>query len=289
MPTHSIILNGSNKVGNNLHQLEYEFPSSLRLDEAEISLQSATFYNSFNNVTAAYGNNSITFNWPSLIPEIKQISFVDGFYSIESLSEYIHYSNIIHKHYCLSSDGEFVYFIKLMSNSTTYSADAVFYELPTAAEATALGYTKPEGATWDFPAASTTPSITISSSFGNLIGFNPGVFPSTTGDTISVSSSKTPKINITQSIICGCNLANNLFSNSIAIASIPLNAAFGGLVSWTNQNEDNKIPVSPSTYTKLVLTFMNQDYDYANLLKDSDVVFVLSLTIPAAKKGEDKK
>ena len=70
-----------------------------------------------------------------------------------------------------------MYFVELVMNSVRYSVQLNVYPIPTKIQATALSCAKPENA-WNFPVLSMTPQLNIlSQQFGNLIGFNFGLYP----------------------------------------------------------------------------------------------------------------
>ena len=286
--SNSIILNSTNLVQGSLHELEFKFPTSVRLENATISLTSASFYNSFYNISAANRNNSIDVTFPTSAvastPQTEIFSFPDSFMSIETINYFLQSQCILRNWYAIDADGLYVYFFNLASNSSTYGADIVFTELPSAAEATALGYTIPTAATWVWPTASTTMEFAFSQEFGKLIGFEAGTYPGVTTDTVSVSNTKTPAISTTQSIIVSCNLVSNEFHSGRSVASIPLTAAFGGLISYSAGPQDLPASVGAATYAGIRLTFQNQAYEYLDLLRDPDVVFRMVLTTHPAGK-----
>lgn len=117
-----------------------------------------------------------------------------------------------------------------------------------------------------------------------MIGFEAGTYPGVTTDTVSVSNTKTPAISTTQSIIVSCNLVSNEFHSGRSVASIPLTAAFGGLISYSAGPQDLPASVGAATYAGIRLTFQNQAYEYLDLLRDPDVVFRMVLTTHPAGK-----
>lgn len=289
--SNSIILNSAHIVPGSLHELEFKFPTSVRLENATISMTSASFYNSFYNISSAYRNNSIDVTWPT--SAVASTPIVDTFefpgsgshMSIETINFFLQSQCILRNWFAIDADGLYVYFFQLASNSSTYGADVIFTEVPTQAEATALGWEIPAAATWIWPTASTTMEFSFNHEFGKLIGFEAGTYPSVTTDTIAVSNTKTPQISVVQSVIISANLVSNDYDSSRAIASVSLTAPYGGLVSYSAGPQDYPAMVGPATYAGLRLTFQDQNFQYLDLLRDPDVVFRCVLTThPAPAK-----
>ena len=139
-----------------------------------------------------------------------------------------------------------------------------------------MEYVKPTSATWSFPAVSTAnnPQITITTAFGNLIGFNVGTYPSSLStSTQSILSSKTPIISPVSTYIIRCNLINNKFSNpNDAMVQIPLNASLGSVINYYAWDLNyNRI-----SYKQLILTFTDQQFEEIQL---NDIDVSINLTI----------
>ena len=63
-----------------------------------------------------------------------------------------------------------LYYVELAISNARYSVQLNPCTIPTEAQTTALGYSKPSGATWSFPATQSTPLLEFNQAFGNLIG-----------------------------------------------------------------------------------------------------------------------
>ena len=131
----------------------------------------------------------------------------DGFYSISDLNYLLQKFCILNDLYAINADSQFVYFCSLLTNASAYAAQINCATLPTSAQATTLGYTKPAGATWDWPVSAKSVQFIIpSTQFGNLLGMVPATYPPTILAIDSQHlSSKTPQIQPTNSITIGCN------------------------------------------------------------------------------------
>jgi len=213
----TLILNSSNIVaGSNNSVLEYDFPAgSVTLDDAYLALESLTMYYSTFNITAANNNNTIQYRWIDNV--VYTVTFPDGFYDATGIQNYIRSVMLTNLHYLVDLAGEYVWFFGLTTNPSTYSIQMNFFACNTTAYPAAT-YTLPVGATWTVPllANSVCPQIIIpaTSSFGLLVGFATGTFPTSrvTATNVSVLSTFTPQITPLSSYILSCSLVNNNYA-----------------------------------------------------------------------------
>jgi hypothetical protein len=158
----------------------------------------------------------------------------DGYYSVSDINFFVQNQCIINNLYVTTNDGlNNVYFVELAINSIRYSTSLNFYAIPTASEATALGYVKPSSATWNFPTEPVCPSLSFQQSFGNLIGQTFGTYPQTpSSNNIQFLSSQTPKISPVDSLILTCNLVNSKYSiPSNVLFTVPISSSLGSLIN----------------------------------------------------------
>jgi len=261
-------------VGTN-NTFIYNFPSTIQFTkDDQVALSGCSIYNSTFNVSAALGNNSLTITWNANTVTTFTTIMPDGFYQYSDINQFIQFFCIANNLYMSSSSGN-VYFIELVTNSVQYKAQLNSYPLPTAVQATALGYTIPVGATWTSPTVAATPQITFNTIFGGLIGFLGGIYPPVVIATNSnLVSSFTPEVSIVQSYILGCNLIRSPLSiPSNTFFSIPLTVPFGSLITMSApQLIFNDI--DPSYYNQIVITFYDQNFQKL-IMNDTDVVIML--------------
>ena len=279
----TIVINSSHFLVGSESTYVYTLPSTWSTDGLSgVGLASLSMYNSTFNITSARGNNVISFIWNVGTPVTYTWIISDGYYSVSDLNYYIQNQCIESNLYAISGTN-FVYFLELETNPVRYSIQLNSYAIPTATEAVTLGYTKPTSATWVFPTVSTAnnPKLTISSAFGNLIGFNAGTFPSALSIvTQSILSSKTPIISPVSTYLIRCNLINNKFSNpNDILAQIPLNSSLGSLISYSAADlHYNRI--SSNTYKQIIISFTDQLY---NEIQFNDIDIAVSLIILESK------
>ena len=282
--SYPIILNSTNVTGTG--RLEYIFPSAVKFGaDDEIAIQSISLYNSIFNIEAVRGNNMITATFNALVPETAVFKFDDGFYDVPSINSFIQQQCMANKWYMLDGAAEesttnHIYFLELLINSNLYGVQLNSYALPTAANAATLGYSKPAGATWDFPATNQSMQLTITTeSFGNLIGFNTGIYPATIQTTTqNILNVKSPQISPVNSIIVGCNLISSpLAVPSHLFYALAIDAGFGSMIKEkAGSPAFNKI--AAGHYGRIIIDLLDQNF--SNLrINDKEMVIVLSVRL----------
>jgi len=275
----TIIINTSNHVENTDNQYVYTFPSTVKFSDGDaIGVSSIALYNSTFNVTSLRGNNTFTIAWNAAATTTFTITIPDGYYSVENLNFFLQQQCILNNLYVTNASGQNVYFLEFIINPPRYAVSLNAYPIPTAAQATTLGYTQPSGATWTYPAAAQCPQITFATAFGALIGYTAASYPTTSSvSTIqNFISDLTPNINVVDSYIMTCSLINSPYSiPSDAFFTIPLTAGLGELISvFPSEIVFNDI--APNSYQQIKITFFDQNF---NRLEMNDNQLTLSLAI----------
>ena len=257
----TIIINTSNHVENTDNQYVYTFPSTVKFNDGDaIGVSSVALYNSTFNITSTRANNTFTISWNAAATTTFNITIPDGYYSVENLNFFLQQQCITNNLYVINSSGQYVYFLEFIINPPRYAVSLNAYPIPTAAQATTLGYIQPVGATWVYPAAAQCPQITFGTDFGALIGYTAGSYPSTSSvSTIqNFISDLTPNLNVVDSYIMTCSLINSPYSiPSDAFFSIPLTAGLGSLISvFPSEIVFNNI--APNSYQQIKISFFDQ-------------------------------
>ena len=85
-----IVINSSNYVANSTNVFSYTLPQTVKLtNKSKIAVASLSVYNSTFNITAARGNNTVTFTFPSSTPVTKTYTISDGYYSASDLNYWL--------------------------------------------------------------------------------------------------------------------------------------------------------------------------------------------------------
>lgn len=238
-----ILIGQKDYIGNSTFRY-YPPAGSINLNRSEIGLESISIPYSWPNVSTAFKNRSLG----SIgMPEgagyaFYQLVIDEGFYTIETLNNYLQNWSILNNVYLVDSDGNYIYFYEIEVNVSKYRIQLNLYVTPTAAEAAVLGWSNP---LFNFPTVSgRRPLFTIGdftdSTFGKLIGFSPGTYnaESQLGDLV-------PQISpVTQVIVQTVNLDNKY-------SPVPANLHAFTIVNTTY---GSMIQVEPPTITYVDVT-----------------------------------
>ena len=275
----TIIINSSDYVVGSGNQYTYNFPSTVKLDATNsIGVASCSIYNSTFNITSTLGNNSFTFVWNAAAQTSFTFTIPNSYMSISDLNFFLQQQMITNNLYVTNASLQNVYFMEFVVNAPRYAVSLNIYPLPTSAQATTLGYTKPSAATWSYPASAKCPQITFAAPFGSLIGYTAGTYPTSasTSTTQNLVSDITPNLNVVDSYILTCSLLNSPYSTpSDSFFTVPLTAGLGSLISL-NPSQIVFNTVSPNTYSSITIRFFDQNF---NVLQMNDRQLTLTLAI----------
>ncbi len=256
----------------------YKFPSTQSLKNHRIALSNATMYNQWFNIRSSTGNNTIKLIWNALVTTEHIITFEDGFYTMNDLNSKFQSYCLTNNLYLNDKDNKAVYFAEIKANSVQYKGQINVYPIFTEVEATQLQYTIPPEATWSFPLVKQTPQIEIiSQDFGNLIGFNTGIYPPVIlNDNQQYTGVKTPYISPISTIFILCTLVNNEYCNpSTYMANTKVNTAYGDAIEY-KPNFLVMQDVVKGNYNEITITLLSNYFEDITI-RDNDCVFELTL------------
>lgn len=259
----SIPFNSKNKTSDNA--FIYDFGKDINFFDGDtIGLQSFNMYNSFRNITSSIGNNKIKLYWDVATPVIYTITLSDGFYDVTNLNYAIQHFCAVNGLYCVdgNNNGEIVYFFEIVTQPIEYAIYLRCNKIPNSTDATTLNYTKPSDATWNFPTTSQTGRIEIlSATFGDLIGFDIGIYPSTPQTTEQdIKSQHVPQIATVTNIIITCSMVDAPTKPNNVIAALPINAEYGKLLSYTS-DVPNEMSILSTTHRQCEIRLLDQKYN----------------------------
>jgi hypothetical protein len=276
----TIVINSSNYVIGSGNRYEYRLPQTSYFPAGSgIGVSNIAIYNSIQNINEKRGNNLVTLNWLGTEYTFK---IENGYYSVSDLNHYLQNQCILNGLYLTKNSGaDNFYFIELVINSIRYSTSLNLYVIPTDAQASSLGYTKPSNATWSYPVSPETPSITFGQQFGNLIGQTFGTFPPTLqSSNIQYLSTQTPVISPVDSLILTCNLINSKYSiPSNILFTVPISSALGSLIQ-VNISSIVYNTILPQNFSSISITIYDQLFNAVEL---QDTEMTLTLVIEEGK------
>lgn len=292
----NIIFNRKNLTneGKGNNKLTYNLPRDVKFIEGDtIAISHLNIYFSWFNITSKNNNNKFFYKWWDMNGELNdvfEVSIPDGFYSVNTLYEFLLTLLVSRGHYLKLLTGNFLHFIEILSNETYYS---ISFRLNSVSDYMDLGNgLKPTTdlcqapTTWALPTTFQTPEVIIPSTnkFGELLGFSSGslykdlsVNPATTNQKYTFSNDLVPNLLPASSYIITCNLVDNEMSipnNVLYSFTIPNNTGFGDLINPNNDVIFAKI--KPGQYREINLCIFDQDFNPLQIL-DSNMLIVLSV------------
>jgi hypothetical protein len=268
------------------NQYRYRFPLSANFKNVEVAVRSISMYNSQYNIdSAAYGNNSFKIEVPTAATTSTiSITLQDGIYSYTDINRMIQTALVNAGAYLIDADGNNVFFIQLVENSTYYSA-----QVDVSATPTLIGtYTRPTTGLYSsggsgLPTTARVPRLIIDNSeFGKIIGFAAGQFPSALSTTpASFLSTLPPQVNPVSAYVVRCSLVNNTFTAPPDILTVftSQGTEAGQLISY-QPNEFSWMRVNDGSYSIITITIVDQ---LERFVKFRDPNLLISLSFREAK------
>jgi hypothetical protein len=226
-----ILLNVNNRVSE--HQYRYQLSRPVDFSKFEIALGSISIYYSWRAITAARMNNAFKIIWPTAATtQTFTLTLPDGTYSAADINNYLQYWSIQNNLYAINNTtGQYQYFISCSENPSSYAIQ--FTMSPFKAT---TGYTAAAGAL-AFSTSGFTPQLQItdtgSTSFGAIVGFSQGTYPSAQQATVfAANSNMVPVLDPVSAVVVGVsNLYNPLANNSQVLHTFTsAGVGYGGLI-----------------------------------------------------------
>lgn len=289
----TLIINGENLVSGPYNDTyKYNFPiGSVEFKNDQVAVSAIYMYYSWFNITSAttgsmYNNNVFQYVWyDNAGSSTYTVTLPDGYYEVSDINAYLQSQMVANGHYLLDSNGDYVYYLELVTNTTYYAVQFNSYPIPTSLPS---GYTNPASIT--FPATATTPQIIISSTnnFKDVLGFDAGTYPSPTQTTnYSKLSDYTPQVSPVSSLILSCTLLNNRYAipSTLLYSFSPAGVSFGSLINITPP-EMSFVDIQDGSYTDFTIEFRDQSL---NRIAINDTNLVIMLTIKDKYEYLEKK
>jgi len=286
----SLVLNSTNVSDTvNKSTFTYNFTKgNFNIPEgSEIMITNIQIPYSFYNITSSYGNNTITFSFPTGTNTYATdvITIPDGFYTTTSLNFYLQQWMISKGYYLVDSSGKYVYYFQLSYNIAQYGNQILSFVVPTSLP---VGYSYPTGYTITtifngngFPTVSRCPYITIANNITYYLGFTAGSYPETLNriTNYSKNSNITPQGSTINSIIVRCSLVSNAVSfPSDIIDSFSINnTSFGSNINYS-PNIEKWVKMTQGSYSSFTITLSDQNLNTIVSL-DSNILITLMIRL----------
>ena len=272
----NIVINSSHW---NKNQKKFIFPLRIpqKFENKQVGLGAISLYNQFFNISKDLNNNSITLIW--INGTSYSYTIPDGYYSVPDINFFFQNKMLKDKLYLVpnSSTNKAVYYCELVVDANLYKIQINTYAVPNSALALENGLSLPKNASWSLPSNPISPQISFNSSFGKLIGYSAGTYPSTI---LSIDnqalSDITPEISVVSCIILRCNLINNVFINPTdCLNAIPIKGEFGDLMDVSG-GFILYSDISTNQFNQIEISLTDQNGNSLEL-RDPDCTIILSI------------
>lgn len=281
----------NNPYGN---VMRVRFPQVQSFNQAEIALIELYIYYSWFNITAAFGNNTFSYAFPTAAGyQTFNVTIPDGFYTLDSLNQLFQQIQFTNGTYLSnSSSGAPVYFLYFVPNEAFYRVSLFANPIP----ANGTGYTVPANYPGGGPPATAQdPSLIILStsaeagstttdglySFSKVLGFIPGAYPTQTvaetGVAQSYNGQFAPIIESTSAVNVASNLVNasGISNNAQVFYTFSPNSPFLSQLQYTVPYPQ-WLPVTDGWYSYADFSFLD---DNNRLLQLQDPHITIKIAI----------
>jgi hypothetical protein len=295
----TLILNSANIVdGTNNSILQYEFAGgNINLKKGQkVALANLQMYYSTFNITAANNNNSFSYVWVN--GTTYPVNIPNGFYDIDALNNFLHFTMVQNGHYMVTATGDNVYFITMGINPTLYAVEVNCFGISVAL-ATANGWVLPSAPTWVIPTNFIVPELVVgTNNFGLVIGFAAGTYPNAVIAGVPPAQTQTPAYTTDQqftstivpqvtplsSFILTCSLINNNYAvpNNLIYSFAPQGTI--GEQFTIAPNQYVFIDCLPAQYSRFQVSFIDQNFRPV-AIQDPNMIIQLVISDPEDNLG----
>jgi hypothetical protein len=257
-----VILNASNYVDNSTY--EFKFPSSRTFKNAKLAMNSISLYYSWRNIKEEYNNNKFSYQISGY--PVTNVVIPDGNYEVQDLNQFLQNEFIKNGHYIRDTEGNNVYWIEILTNPNIYAVQLNIFETPSSLP---TGFSNP--ANFVFPAVAARPTITFNADFGKILGLSAGTYSAA-----STLSTITPEVSPVSSVLVGCNLVNNEFTNppDIIYSFTSGSTKYGSMIHVENSNLIFS-DIRDGTYNSLVIRFYDNNFKKLDILDRSLIIYII--------------
>lgn len=283
----TVILKSSNIVDTTKNStFEYPFPNSIKFENMEVALISASLYYTWFNISDELNNRKFQYKYYNGAGEqVVDVELDEGLYEISDMNKALQYSFIDEGLYLIDSNGDYVYYAEFIANNVRNSVDINTYPIP---RSLPNNYSQPTTTTGlgdngpGFPTDSHRPNIILSSNFNEILGYDANFnteesFPTTSLLSQTVSSTKAPNVNPNSSVLVEINIVDNPYGNpaNIIYAIVP-NVSVGSLI-YVNPAEYAFVPIKDGVYNNLRLRLLNKDTLQPLTIQDGQITMILGI------------
>lgn len=214
----TIILNQT-YGSTNPARITFLFPTNQVFEECEVAVANLSLFYSWFNITSQYGNNTVSYQWPTSTGTMQtySITLPDGSYNIDDINNYIQLQMENNGTYLLDANNLPVYYMNLIVNVTYYCVTLTVAKVPSVLP---TGFSLPSNYPGALPPTPTAPLLVVPdaafpagsnsgyiSSMSQVLGFLPGTWPQ--GTALQANGTVAPRVDTITTVNVSCNLVNN--------------------------------------------------------------------------------
>lgn len=169
----------------------------------QVALAYLGLYYSWRNITVNFNNHLLQYRWVDGV--VYDVNMSDGFYTINEISDFLHFVMNKNGHYVLDANGQPIYAIQFETNPTYYCTTFDMF-----AVVVPSGGSNPNAI--PAPQLGLVPQIIIpTNGICDILGVNAGEYPSApaTTATYSFNGQNVPQVSPITTINVACNLVKN--------------------------------------------------------------------------------
>lgn len=251
-----VLIDSTNAINQN--QFKVSLANTTDLNAFDVSVGQAFIYNSWNNISSNFNNNTFTLTIPtSGASVVTTLTIPNGGYNISDLNSYLQYWLITNGYYLTNTaTGLNQYFAAFELSPTSYSVQFISYPLPTSLPA---GYVS-GGMTLPISSNQHYQLTVLPNNFRDLIGFNSGTYPAvpTNVGVQTKQSDYAPNVATVSVVQMRLSCCNSPFSDNSQLLHTFASGgvAFGALID-AGSSYDQRVPCAGS-HRDLTLTLTDQ-------------------------------
>ena len=254
-------------------RLVLRFPSRFFLPQNYgIALTAGSLNYSWGNINDFFNNNTFSYTW---LGSTYTVNMGNVYFLVSDINNYLHLIMKQNGHYLIDNTGNEIYYLNVQNNYTVYGNTITATPLPSSLPS---GWSNPASVPLSAPNAITPQLVVSSNNFGQLIGFNPGSYPSVPQTSVyQTDSSFAPKLSPVLNPMIHCNFINvgNYTQYRDVVSMFVPQVQYGQPVDLSPKNLQYLDCIS-GTYDELIITFTDE-YNRPLRIQDSQIVLQFSL------------
>jgi hypothetical protein len=273
MSSHEVVISGQHFDASR-NAFVYRLPQQMHFRHGEwiVACSQSNFFNSFFNIAASFGNNTIQIQFPSGAADWVTVDYTipDGYYTTSAFNALL--SKAAYENGLYTAAGSITTrYVDLAVSSYQYANVLQLFPIP-------LDTAPPGNAAWlTNTGTARSPKVVYSAALGKLFGFSAGTYGDGGAAQQAITSDLVPQIDAVSSVVITCNLVRNVgLSNPIDfLYSQSLGGTAFGKLCTSPQHQPLFNSCVAGSVQEIILRLYDQDMSQLNL-HDTNALFQLT-------------